>query len=51
MGKMLGAILKSLATEGVIKSISVVLGDYLVSSSKNQLDDILWEKVKSALQK
>mgnify|MGYP003130773404 CR=1 FL=1 len=51
MGKILGAVLKSLATEQVIKSILVVLGDYLVKSSKNQLDDVLWEKVKIALQK
>ena len=51
MGKILGAILKSLATEQVLKSILVVLGDYFVTSSKNKLDDVLWEKVKNALQK
>ena len=51
MGALLGGILKSLVTEKVLKSVLVVLGDYLVKSSKNKLDDVLWEKVKGVLAK
>ena len=51
MGALLGGILKSFMTEKVMKAVMVTLGDYLVKSSKNKLDDVLWEKVKGILQK
>jgi hypothetical protein len=51
MGALLGTLIKSIMTEKVLKSIVCVLGDYLVKSSKNKLDDLLWEKVKIALEK
>ena len=51
MGALLGGILKSLFTEKMIKSIVIALGGYLVKSSKNKLDDILWAKVEKVLQK
>ena len=51
MGALFGTIIKSIMTEKVLKSIMVVLGDYLVKSSKNSLDDLLWEKVKKVLVK
>jgi len=47
--KAVGYIMKNVMTESLVKSIVGVLGDYLVSSSKNKLDDILWGKVKKSL--
>tara|TARA_B100000029_G_scaffold500781_1_gene573045 strand:+ start:885 stop:992 length:108 start_codon:yes stop_codon:yes gene_type:complete len=35
----------------MLKQVLVVLGDYLVSSSKNKLDDKLWAQVKKILVK
>ena len=32
-----------------IKQLLALLGDYLVKSSKNKLDDALWAKVKKVL--
>ena len=51
MGALFGTIIKSIMTESVLKSIMIVLGDYLVKSSKNSLDDALWAKVKVILKK
>jgi hypothetical protein len=51
MGAILATVLKSFFTEKVLKAILLTLGDYLVLSSKNKLDDALWEKVKNVLQK
>tara|TARA_R110002020_G_scaffold110582_6_gene255371 strand:+ start:865 stop:1020 length:156 start_codon:yes stop_codon:yes gene_type:complete len=51
MGALFGGILKSFMTEKVLKAIMITLGDYLVKSSKNKLDDVLWAKVKGVLQK
>ena len=42
-------LLKSFFTEKILKAIVVALGDYLVESSKNKLDDALWAKVKGKL--
>jgi len=47
--KAVGYIMKNVMTESLVKSIVGVLGDYLVSSSKNKLDDILRGKVKKSL--
>ena len=42
-------ILKSLFSESLLKTILAALGDHLVKSSKNQLDDKIWAKVKEKL--
>tara|TARA_R100000458_G_scaffold57119_1_gene62817 strand:- start:1291 stop:1452 length:162 start_codon:yes stop_codon:yes gene_type:complete len=47
--KAIAWIMNNVMTESLIKSIVGVLGDYLVSSSKNKLDDALWKKVKNRL--
>jgi len=47
--KAVGYIMKNVMTESLVKSIVGVLGDYLVASSKNKLDDALWGKVKKSL--
>jgi len=49
VSKAVGFIMKKVMTESLVKSIVGVLGDYLVSSSKNKLDDVLWAKVKKNL--
>ena len=51
MGNILAFITKTFLTEAMLKKVVVVLGDYLVASSKNKLDDKLWEQVKKALNK
>jgi hypothetical protein len=51
MGAIVGFITKTLFTEKIIKSVLITLGDYLVKKSSNKLDDMLWEKVKVALNK
>ena len=47
--KSVGFILNNVMTETVIKTVVGVLGDYLVSSSKNKLDDKMWSSVKKKL--
>tara|TARA_R100001244_G_scaffold89786_1_gene68228 strand:+ start:191 stop:346 length:156 start_codon:yes stop_codon:yes gene_type:complete len=42
---------KTLLTEAMLKKVLVVLGDYLVASSSNKLDDKLWAQVKKILGK
>ena len=49
MPAILGFITKTILTEAMLKKVLVVLGDYLVSSSKNKLDDKLWAQVKKVL--
>ena len=49
LSKSVGFLLKNVMTESVIKSVVGVLGAYLVSSSKNTLDDKLWGSVKKKL--
>ena len=51
MPAIIAFITKTFLTEAMLKKVLVVLGDYLVKSSKNKLDDILWVKVKKALLK
>ena len=46
---IVSAVLKSLMTEKVLKMVLGKLGDYLVASSKNDLDDQIWGEVKKAL--
>ena len=42
-------ILKGLFSEDILKAVVVALGDYLVASSENKLDDAVWSKVRSKL--
>lgn len=49
MSKIITLIIKSIFTEKIIKMIVGLLGDYLVKSTKNKLDDKLWTRVKVAL--
>jgi hypothetical protein len=49
MGPIIAFITKTLLTEKIIKAVVIGLGDYLVKSSKNKLDDIAWAQVKKAL--
>jgi len=49
MSKLIGYVMKNILTESVVKSVVGVLGDYLVNSSKNKLDNVLWSKVKKSL--
>tara|TARA_B100000424_G_C22917936_1_gene488398 strand:- start:380 stop:532 length:153 start_codon:yes stop_codon:yes gene_type:complete len=42
-------IIKTLFTEKMIKILVIALGDYLVKSSKNKLDDKIWDSVKGKL--
>ena len=46
---LLAGILKSILTEKFLKNVMCILGDYLVKSSKNKLDDKLWVQVKKVL--
>ena len=49
MSALMGILLKTLFTEKMIKKLLMILGDFLVKSSKNKLDDIVWNKVKGKL--
>ena len=47
--KAMGFVMKNVFTESFVKQVTGALGDYLVSSSKNKLDDKLWSSVKKSL--
>ncbi len=49
MKVLIVGILKSLLSESLLKTILAALGDHLVASSKNKLDDKIWAKVKEKL--
>ncbi len=51
MPAIIAWLTKTILTEAMLKQVLVVLGDYLVSSSKNKLDDKLWAQVKKILVK
>ena len=51
MPAIIAFIIKTFLTEAMLKKVLVVLGDYLVKSSKNKLDDKLWAQVKKILVK
>jgi len=51
MPALIAFITKTFLTEAMLKKVLVVLGDYLVKSSKNKLDDKLWAQVKKILVK
>lgn len=46
MKLILAKIVKSMFSESILKQIFIVVGDYLVKSSKNTLDDKIWDAVK-----
>ena len=47
--KILKMALKKKLSEKAVKTIVIGLGDMLVKSTKNDLDDKLWKKVKKTL--
>ena len=48
--KNVGAIVvKNLFSEKILKQVFVKVGDYLVSSSKNKLDDKVWAVCKEKI--
>ena len=49
MGLIVGWVTKTILTEKMMKAVLIMLGDYLVASSKNELDDKIWDKVKKTL--
>jgi hypothetical protein len=49
MSRIVAFIMKNILTESIIKKIVGVLGDYLVNSTKNNLDNKLWTSVKKSL--
>ena len=49
--RLLKMALKGKLSEKAIKTIVIGLGDLLVKSTKNDLDDELWKKVKETLLK
>ena len=49
MPAIIAFITKTFLTEAMLKKVLVVLGDYVVASSKNKLDDKLWDQVKKRL--
>lgn len=50
VAKTVSWVTKALLTEKVIKKVLIELGDYLVKSTKNKLDDKIWSDVKDALE-
>ena len=51
MSALVAFITKTFLTEAMLKKVLILLGDYLVGSSKNKLDDKLWIQVKKVLDK
>ena len=51
MPALIAWVTKTFLSEVMLKKVLVVLGDYLVASSKNKLDDKLWAQVKKILVK
>ena len=49
MPAIVAFITKTFLTEAMLKRVLIVLGDYVVASSKNKLDDKLWDQVKKRL--
>ena len=49
MKKVVAIVIKNLFSEKILKQVFVKVGDYLVSSSKNKLDDKVWDICKKKL--
>ena len=50
-GTILAFLTKTFFTEKIIKAVLLALGDHLVKSSKNKLDDMAWKTIRNALSK
>ena len=49
MKNVVATIVKNLFSEKILKQVFVKVGDYLVSSTKNKLDDKVWDICKNKL--
>ena len=49
MKKVVAIVIKNLFSEKILKQVFVKVWDYLVSSSKNKLDDKVWDICKNKL--
>ena len=49
MPAIIAFITKTFLTEKIMKAVMIALGDYLVKSTKNKLDDVAWAQVKKVL--
>ena len=49
MKNVVAIIVKILFSEKILKQVFVKVGDYLVSSTKNKLDDKVWDICKQKL--
>jgi hypothetical protein len=49
MKKVVAIVVKNLFSEKILKEVFVKVGDFLVSSSKNKLDDKVWAVCKEKL--
>ena len=49
MKNVVAIVVKNLFSEKILKQVFVKVGDYLVSSSKNKLDDKVWSVCKEKL--
>ena len=49
MKNVVAIVVKNLFSKKILKQVFVKVGDYLVSSSKNKLDDKVWDICKNKL--
>ena len=49
MKNVVAIVVKNLFSEKILKEVFVKVGDYLVSSSKNKLDDKVWAVCKEKI--
>ena len=49
MKNVVAIVVKNLFSEKILKQVFVKVGDYLVSSSKNKLDDKVWAVCKGKI--
>ena len=49
MTSVISKLLKMVFTPAMKKQMFVALGDHLVKSTKNKLDDKIWDSVKSKI--
>ena len=49
MPAIIAFITKTFLTEKIMKAVMIALGDYLVKSTKNKLDDVAWAQIKKVL--
>jgi len=49
MTALFGTLIRTLFTETAIKKLTVIFMDFLVKSTKNDLDDKMWSQVKRKL--